>query len=99
MLSDWDFWARPDQILPAGAWYVWLILAGRGYGKTRTGGETVRQWVKRYRFVNLIAATADDARDIMIEGESGILAICPKHARPYYRVSKSRSNGRTARGR
>ena len=90
LLTDWEFWARPDQKLPPGAWYVWLILAGRGFGKTRTGGETVRQWVKSYRYVNLIAATADDARDIMIEGESGILAICPKHERPHYRVSKSR---------
>lgn len=90
LLTDWEFWARPDQMLPPGAWYVWLLLAGRGFGKTRTGAETVRHWVQSYRFVNLIAATADDARDIMIEGESGILAICPKHARPYYRVSKSR---------
>ena len=47
-------------------------------------------WAKTNRFVNLIAATADDARDIMVEGESGILAICPKYERPFYRVSKSR---------
>lgn len=91
LLTDWEFWARPDQRLPPGAWYVWLILAGRGYGKTRTGGETVRQWIAQgYRYVNLIAATSDDARDIMIEGESGILSICPRHERPHYRVSKSR---------
>jgi phage terminase large subunit-like protein len=69
---------------------VWLILAGRGFGKTRTGGETVRQWVKTNAFVNLIGATADDARDIMIEGESGILAICPKDERPLYVSSKRR---------
>ncbi len=87
---DWDFWARPDQRLPPGDWWVWLILAGRGYGKTRTGAETVRAWVKTADMVNIIAATADDARDIMIEGESGILAICPPHERPVYRVSKSR---------
>ena len=83
----WEAWARPDQLPPAWAWRVWLILAGRGFGKTRTGAETVRAWVKRYRYVNLIGATADDARDIMIEGESGILAVCPNGERPEYRKS------------
>lgn len=63
------------------------MLAGRGFGKTRTGAELVRQWIKRYPLVNLIGATADDARDIMIEGESGILAICPKDERPEYKKS------------
>ena len=90
LLYDWEFWARPSQLLPAGDWQTWLILAGRGFGKTRVGAETVRIWVRNFRFVNIIAATADDARDIMIEGESGILAICPRDERPIYRVSKSR---------
>jgi phage terminase large subunit-like protein len=80
----WMWWARPEQKLPPGNWSAWMILAGRGFGKTRTGAETVRQWVKDYQFVNMIGATADDARDIMIEGESGILAICPTHERPRY---------------
>ena len=80
----WQFWRRPNQTLPSGSWRSWLILAGRGFGKTRTGAETVRGWVKNYRYVNLIGATSDDARDIMIEGESGILAICPKDERPVY---------------
>jgi phage terminase large subunit-like protein len=81
----WSFWRRPNQTPPAWNWRAWLILAGRGFGKSRTGAETVRQWVKDgYRYVNLIGATADDARDIMIEGESGILAICPKDERPVY---------------
>lgn len=65
-------------------------MAGRGYGKTRIGAEMVRQWVKDYPLVNLIGATADDARDIMIEGESGILAICPPDERPLYKPSKRR---------
>ena len=65
-------------------------MAGRGFGKTRTGAETVRKWIKNYPYVNLIGATADDARDIMIEGESGILAICPKDERPLYIANKSR---------
>jgi phage terminase large subunit-like protein len=70
--------------------FVWLILAGRGFGKTRTGAETVREWVKGNKYVNLIGATADDARDIMIEGESGIMAICPNQERPVYRKSERR---------
>lgn len=88
---DWNFWARPDQCIPAGEWAVWLILAGRGYGKTRVGAEMVRIWKKQgYKRINFIAATADDLRDTMVEGESGILAICPNNERPIYRVSKRR---------
>jgi phage terminase large subunit-like protein len=88
ILYDWELSARPEQLLPPGDWRTWLILAGRGFGKTRTGAEVVRQWIKHYPIVNLIAATADDARDIMIEGESGILAICPSSEKPNYLVSK-----------
>jgi len=88
LLYDWPFWARPKQLLPDGDWTTWLVLAGRGFGKTRIGSETVRLWARDFGLVNLIGATADDARDIMIEGESGILAVCPKHERPLYQVSK-----------
>jgi len=63
-------------------------MAGRGFGKTRLGAEWVREGVKDFEFVNLIAPTADDARDIMVEGESGILAICPRWERPDYQPSK-----------
>jgi phage terminase large subunit-like protein len=87
LLCDWSWHGRPNQFAPAGTWTYWLVLAGRGFGKTRTGAELVRQWIKRYPLVNLIGATADDARDIMIEGESGILAICPKDERPEYKKS------------
>ena len=84
----WKFWARPAQMQPpefaSGAKTFWLIDAGRGFGKTRTGAETVREWARKFRYVNLIGATLDDARDIMIEGESGILAICPPRERPRY---------------
>jgi phage terminase large subunit-like protein len=86
---DWKFWARDSQLLPPGDWQYWLIKAGRGFGKTRTGAETVREWVKTCRFVNLIGATKDDARDIMVEGESGILAICPKGERPTFIGNKN----------
>jgi phage terminase large subunit-like protein len=90
LIYDWRFWARPKQLPPGGAWRFWLILAGRGFGKTRTGAEWVRQQVKHYPYVNLIGATSDDARDIMVEGESGILAICPDDERPEYKTQKSR---------
>ena len=86
----WTIQARPAQLPPRGDWRYWLIQAGRGFGKTRAGAEMVREWARRYRFVNLIGATADDARDIMIEGESGILAICPPHERPVYKRNASR---------
>lgn len=86
----WDINAREKQIIPEKDFFIWLILAGRGFGKTRTGAETVRYWVRNNAIVNLIGATADDARDIMIEGESGILAICPNNERPIYVASKRR---------
>lgn len=84
---EWPLWARPKQLAPAWAWVVWLVLAGRGFGKTRVGVEWVRQQIQRYPMVNLIGATASDARDIMIRGESGILECCPRWERPIYRVS------------
>ena len=87
---DWGWWARPSQMIPPGEWVTWLAMAGRGWGKTRVGAETVRQWVKDFPLVSLVGATADDARDIMIEGESGILAICPPDERPVYLPSKRR---------
>lgn len=87
---DWTRLARPSQRLPEGSWTYFLIMTGRGWGKTRTGAETVRQWVRSHRFVNLIGATSDDAREIMIEGESGILEVCPDHERPRYLFHKRR---------
>lgn len=90
LAHDWQFWARDKQLPPPGEWRYWIILAGRGFGKTRTGAEWVRAQVQHAPMVNLIGATSSDARDIMIEGESGLLAICPEHERPEYRPSKSR---------
>ncbi|MEQ8396516.1 terminase family protein [Thalassobaculum sp.] len=92
LLHDWPFWARPKQMPPAGDWRVWLILAGRGFGKTRTGAEWVRSLAEsgRARRIALVAETAADARDVMIEGESGLLACCPPWERPRYEPSKRR---------
>ncbi len=86
---SWDFAARDSQRLPPGDWLYWLLKCGRGFGKTRTGAETVRQWIGAgFRYVNLIGATADDARDVMVSGESGILAVCPPWERPQYKPSQ-----------
>jgi phage terminase large subunit-like protein len=92
LLTQWTFWARPAQLPPEGDWRIWLLLAGRGFGKTRTGAELIRaRAVKRIaRRLALVAPTASDARDILVEGESGILAISPPWERPRYEPSKRR---------
>lgn len=81
----WPFWARPEQLQPPDLKYVWLILAGRGWGKTRTGAEWVnmraRSGAKR---IALIAETQKDLEEVMVEGESGILATAPPDFRPIY---------------
>jgi phage terminase large subunit-like protein len=90
--DDWGAHARPEQISPPGNWAIWLILAGRGWGKTRTGAEWVRNQAEGSKAarIALVGATASDVRDVMIEGESGILAISPDHNRPIYSPSKRR---------
>jgi phage terminase large subunit-like protein len=92
LLHDWSFWARDKQLPPPGDWATWLILAGRGFGKTRTGAEFVRWKVEsgQWRRVALVARTAADVRDVMVEGESGILAISPPWFMPAYEPSKRR---------
>jgi phage terminase large subunit-like protein len=95
---NWRFWAREEQLEPEGDWLTWLILAGRGFGKTRTLAETVRGWVcgqtplqaGRYARIALVAETAADARDVIVEGESGLLAVHPRDFRPQYEPSKRR---------
>jgi phage terminase large subunit-like protein len=91
-LYDWPFWARPSQRPPAGDWRIWLLLAGRGFGKTRTGAEWIRARVDAgiARRIALVAPTPADARDVMIQGESGLLAIAPPWNRPLYEPSKRR---------
>lgn len=98
LLYDWrGFWARPNQLQPGslGAditradWTYWLLQAGRGFGKTRVGAETVREWVDAgYRRIHLVGATAGDVRDVMIEGDSGLLNCFPPSRRPLYEPSK-----------
>jgi phage terminase large subunit-like protein len=91
ILYDWrGFIARRNQIQPAGDWVHWILLAGRGFGKTKTGAETVREWAKEKlpAPIHLVAPTAADIRKVMIEGPSGILSCYPAHERPHYEPSK-----------
>lgn len=81
--QEWCFWARHDQLLPDGEWRNIIALAGRGWGKTRFGAQSVIEWKRQgYQYVNLIGATYDDAWGVMVEGESGLLAVCPPDLRP-----------------
>lgn len=91
LLYDWEFWARPKQKEPTVSWYIWILLAGRGFGKTRVGAEQVRKWVEQgYKRIALVGQTPAEVRDTMVEGESGILNISPPWNRPSYEPSKRR---------
>jgi predicted phage terminase large subunit-like protein len=94
LFYDWETWARPNQMIPLhdDSWTTWLILAGRGWGKTRCGAEFVRYYVENglASRIALIAEDAGDARDVMIEGESGILAISHPKCKPTFVPSKRR---------
>lgn len=94
LLHDWSFWARPNQCSPQETddWVIWLLLSGRGWGKTRTGAEWIYDRWRRGKAqrIALIANTPADARDVMIEGESGIMSVGYPHERPAYEPSKRR---------
>jgi phage terminase large subunit-like protein len=88
LLYDWPFWARPDQLPPPGDWSVWLLLAGRGFGKTRTICELLRSWIDRgRRRLAIVGRTAADVRDVLVKGESGIMECFPPWERPHYEPS------------
>ena len=90
---SWAAIARPNQLPPLGDWWqIWLLLAGRGFGKTRTLAEWVCAQVASglASRIALVAATAADARDVLVEGESGILSVAPPWCRPVYESSKRR---------
>ena len=90
--THWRLWARKDQLPPDGDWTVWLIMAGRGFGKTRAGAE----WVRRMTELDpdariaLVGATLGEARAVMVEGESGIIAISPQGRVPAFEPSLRR---------
>ena len=83
LLFDWEFWARPNQLAPAGSWRTWVIMAGRGYGKTRAGAEWTRKEVNEGRQrIALIGETYKDLVEVMVYGESGIDSIFPEWEKP-----------------
>ena len=87
----WELWAREEQLPPAGDWRTWLVMAGRGFGKTRLGAEWVRLVATdRDARIALVGASLAEARSVMVEGESGILACCPPHRRPKFEPSLRR---------
>lgn len=93
-----EFWALPHQIAPDGAWRTWVIMGGRGAGKTRAGAEWVRGQVEgagpadpgRARRVALVGETVDQVREVMVFGESGILACAPPDRRPIWEAGRKR---------
>ncbi|QFG35960.1 DNA-packaging protein [Paracoccus pantotrophus] len=93
-----EFWALPHQLPPEGDWKSWVIMGGRGAGKTRAGAEWVRAQVEgatpeapgRARRVALVSETLDQARDVMVFGESGILASSPPDRRPVWEAGRRR---------
>lgn len=93
-----EFWALPHQLPPEGAWKTWVIMGGRGAGKTRAGAEWVRAEVEgatpeapgRSRRVALVGETVDQVREVMIMGESGILACSPPDRKPEWQATRRR---------
>lgn len=102
LLHDFPVWAHEPQLPPAGTWRTWLLMGGRGAGKTRAGAEWLNALAGKNRLdhsglhfhgdsggrVALIGETFQDARAVMIEGESGILATSRKDRRPVWHPSR-----------
>lgn len=83
--------ARAEQRPPADdEWDIWNLLAGRGFGKTRTGAEWAIEQARTLERGALVGPTAGDARDVLVEGESGIMSCAPASFRPLYEPSKRR---------
>ncbi|OYV41150.1 MAG: hypothetical protein B7Z80_02740 [Rhodospirillales bacterium 20-64-7] len=98
---SWDFWARPNQKTPEGDWNNWLVLAGRGFGKTRMGSEWIRQVANDNPGcrIALVAETAADSRDVIILGDSGLIACDPNLTKDSWSPTNRRlswPNGSTA---
>ncbi len=88
--TKWDFWERIDQRPPVDEWRTWLVMAGRGFGKTRMGAEWVRARAESdgSARIAIIGATISEVRSIMIEGNSGLLSIAPDKQRPLWEPSR-----------
>lgn len=92
---SWRFLARPEQLAPAGDWLIWLLLAGRGFGKTKSLAGWINEMAENGQYggelrVALIAPTNNDVRDVLVLGESGVIASAPPHFKPIYEPSKRR---------
>lgn len=93
-----EFWALPHQLPPDGVWKTWVIMGGRGAGKTRAGAEWVRAQVEgarpqdegAARRVALVGETVDQVREVMVFGDSGILACTPPDRRPQWEATRKR---------
>jgi len=92
LMTHWKLWARPEQLPPPGNWRTWLIMAGRGFGKTRAGAEWVRAVARAdpEARIALVGATMPEVRAVMVEGESGLLSIGPENQRPRFEPSLRR---------
>ena len=90
--THWRLWARSDQLPPPSDWRTWLILAGRGFGKSRAGAEWVRAVAEAEPAarIALVASSLGEARAVMVEGESGILAVSPPDRCPVFESSLRR---------
>jgi phage terminase large subunit-like protein len=95
-LRDWSFYADKRQLPPTGDWHCWLMLAGRGFGKTRAGAEWVHSLVENEGAIRiaLVGATMDEARAIMVEGSSGLLNTRSAADRPKWEPSRGRLSWR-----
>ncbi|MFD2739883.1 DNA-packaging protein [Sulfitobacter aestuarii] len=93
-----EFWALPHQLPPEGDWRAWVVMGGRGAGKTRAGAEWVRAKVEGARpldpgpcaRVALVGETIEQVREVMVFGDSGILACSPPDRRPDWEASRKR---------
>lgn len=92
LLYRWRFWARPKQVAPPGDWGTWIIRAGRGFGKTRSGSGWIQERALAHpgRWMALVARTPADAREYMVEGPGGIVKNAHPRDRPNYEPSKRR---------
>lgn len=97
----WPFWKGKLQDVPNGDWRVWMILAGRGFGKTRVGAEWVRALAKANPGIRiaLVGATLAEARAVMVEGESGVISVSRAGEIASWKPSRGLSVGKMARGR
>ncbi|MFM6829937.1 MAG: DNA-packaging protein [Novosphingobium sp.] len=89
---NWSLWGRESQRAPQGDWRVWLVMAGRGFGKTRLGAEWVRECAEANpeARIALVGASLHEVRSVMVEGESGLLSIGAPWRRPTYESSVRR---------